>query len=146
MRLTSPEFADGDEMPWRVSAASENRIPALNLHDVPDTARSLTLLLEDLSSPLGGVTQWLVWNLPPETTHIDAVSLPESAVIGMSAFGKIGYSGPTPPEGRHTYRFVANALDCQLDLAPGASRPDFDAAVEGHIIDTADLRGMIERS
>jgi len=146
LQLTSPEFADGTEMPWRVSAANENCIPALNLHDVPAAARSLTLLLEDLSSPLGGVTHWLVWNLPPDTTHIDAVSLPESAVIGMSAFGKVGYTGPTPPEGQHTYRFVANALDCRLDLSPGTARPNFDAAVAGHIIDTAELRGLIERS
>lgn len=146
MRLTSPEFADGAEMPWRVTAANENRIPALNLHDVPNAACSLTILLEDLSSPLGSVTHWLVWNLPPETTHIDAVSLPKSAVTGMSAFGKIGYSGPTPPEGQHTYRFVANALDCELDLAPGTARADFDTAVIDHIIDTAELRGIIERS
>ena len=146
MRLTSPEFADGAEMPWSVSANNENRMPTLNIHDKPARTRSLTLVLEDLNSPLGSVTHWLAWNLPPNITHIDALHFPKEAVIGTSTFGKIGYMGPTPPAGTHTYRFVVHALDCELTLPTGASRPAFDAAMARHIIDSAELHGTLQRS
>lgn len=145
MRLTSPEFSDGTEMPWRVSANNENCMPPLNIHDAPSGTVSLALLLEDLSSPLGTVTHWLVWNLPPTTTHLDAITLPKEASVGLSAFGKIGYMGPTPPEGTHTYRFSVHALDTLVDLPAGSTRPVFDTAIAGHIIDTAELHGVVER-
>lgn len=146
LRLTSPEFADGTEMPWSVSAANENRLPTLNIHDTPEATVSLTLVLEDLSSPLGIVTHWLAWNLPPQITHIDALHFPKEAIVGISTFGKIGYMGPIPPEGTHTYRFIVHALDCELSQPSGAPRSAFDAAVAGHIIDRAELRGILQRA
>lgn len=143
LRLTSPEFADGAEMPWSVSANNENRMPTLNIHDAPTRTASLTLVLEDLSSPLGSVTHWLTWNLPPQIRHVDALQFPKEAIWGTTTFGKAGYTGPTPPEGAHTYRFLVHALDCKLNLPPGSSRPAFEDAIAGHIIDSAELRGIL---
>ena len=146
MRLSSPEFSDGAELPWSMSAASENRLPPLEIAGVPGTAASLALLLEDLDSPVGGLTHWLVWNLPPRTRSISAVDIPDAAIIGMNAFGKIGYKGPAPPEGRHVYRFSLLALDHALALASGATRRQFDAAVAGHVLATASLEGGLSRT
>jgi len=146
MRLTSPEFSDGGELPWTMSAANENRMPALELHEVPEGAESLALVLEDLDSPVGALTHWLAWNLPPDTTHLDALTFPAHGRIGLSAFGKIGYLGPTPPEGRHIYRFTLSALDRMLDLPQGATRKQFQAAAKNHVMAWATLEGSIERS
>ncbi len=146
MRLSSPEFSDGAELPWTMSAASENRLPPLEIHDIPGTAASLALLLEDLDSPVGQLTHWLVWNLPPATESVSAIDLPDQAVRGMNAFGKTGYTGPIPPEGRHIYRFTLLALDRILDLTAGATRRQFDTEIQGHTLATATLEGGISRT
>ncbi len=145
MELISPEFSDGGELPWSMSAASENRIPPLQIYGVPQTAASLAILLEDLDSPVGTLSHWVVWNLPVQTSCVSAVDLPDAAVVGMNGFGKIGYKGPIPPEGRHVYRFSLLALDQALDLNTGATRRQFDAAIRGHVIETATLTGGISR-
>ncbi len=146
MQLTSPDFSAGGELPWTMSAANENRLPTLEISDVPADAITLALMLEDLDSPVGPITHWLLWNLPPDTRRLDALSAPRAGRLGMSGFGKVGYSGPKPPEGRHSYRFTLLALSLRLDLAEGATRKQFDAAIRGHVIDTASLEGSIERT
>lgn len=146
MRLTSPEFSDGGELPWTASAASENRLPALDIQDVPAGTAALALVLEDLDSPVGALTHWLTWNLSPDTRHIDALSARQAGRVGTSTFGKVGYLGPTPPEGRHVYRFTLSALDRTLDLPRGATRQQFDAAARDHVIDTATLEGSLQRT
>nr|WP_043740547.1 YbhB/YbcL family Raf kinase inhibitor-like protein [Thioalkalivibrio nitratireducens] len=133
-------------MPWSATAPNENRLPALEIRDVPEGARSLALILEDLDSPLGEVTHWLVWNLPPDTVRVDALNLPEQGRVGMDSFGKIGYLGPVPPEGVHHYRFRVLALDAELELESGGTRSQFDQAAAGHVLDEGELTGMIERS
>ncbi len=145
MRLTSPAFEEGGPMPWSASAPNENRLPALEIQDVPEGARSLALILEDLDSPLGEVTHWLVWNLPPATERVDALNLPGAGRVGMDSFGKVGYLGPIPPEGLHRYRFRLLALDAELDLESGARRGQFEQASSGHVLDEAELTGEIER-
>jgi Raf kinase inhibitor-like YbhB/YbcL family protein len=145
MQLFSPAFEDGGKIPWRAAAPSENELPPLEIRDVPVEASSLAILLEDLDSPLGPVTHWLVWNLPATTSRVDALNLPGEGRVGMSAFGKIGYLGPVPPEGSHHYRFRLLALDTELDLESGATRSRFDDAAQGHVLETADLVGIMER-
>lgn len=145
MHLSSPTFETGGRIPWSASAPNENRLPELEIHDVPAAARSLALILEDLDSPLGEMTHWLVWNVPPNRSRMDALNLREEACVGMDSFGKIGYLGPVPPEGVHRYRFRLLALDVELDLESGATRSQFEAAVEGHVLEEAELIGEIER-
>lgn len=145
MQLFSPAFKDGEPIPWSASAPNENELPPLEIRDVPAQARSLAILLEDLDSPLGPVTHWLVWNLPVTTAHLDAATLPEEGQVGMDAFGKVGYLGPAPPEGSHHYRFRVLALDTELELVTGATRSQFDEAAQGHVLEIADLTGVMER-
>ncbi|MDR9433399.1 MAG: YbhB/YbcL family Raf kinase inhibitor-like protein [Spiribacter sp.] len=145
MQLTSPEFGDGGEMPWTVSAANENRLPTLEVKGLPTGTVSLAIILEDLDSPVGKITHWLAWNLPADTQRIDALAPAGKHQMGMSGFGKIGYVGPTPPEGRHRYQFTLFALDTRLALHQGSNRQHFDTALKGHILATAQLNGTIQR-
>ena len=56
--------------------------------------------------------------------------------------GETGYHGPCPPIGRHRYYFHLYALDASLpDLGPTATRREFEAAMKGHVIATAELMG-----
>lgn len=145
MELMSPGFHEGECIPWRYSAPGANELPPLEISDVPAEARSLALVFENIDSPLGGTTHWLVWNLPTHTHYISAVDDPDHWVIGTDSFGKIGYTGPAPPEGRPRYRFTLFALDAELNLKAGATRQQFNEAIEGHIIASAKLTGYAER-
>lgn len=56
-----------------------------------------------------------------------------------------GYDGPYPPpndERVHRYVFTVYALDTDtLGLAPGASRRDVEAAMNGHVLEQASIHG-----
>lgn len=139
MFLTSPAFEDGGMIPQRFTASDANALPPLHIAGVPQAARSLAIVLEDIDSPLGLVTHWMVWNIPPETGHLEAGALPDGCCEGLDTFGEHGYLGPAPAEGRHRYRFRLLALDVQMVLADGATRADFDKSVSGHVIEESVL-------
>jgi len=145
MQLSSPEFNDGGALPGSASANRENRLPTLDIAGVPARAETLALLISDLDSPLGTITHWLIWNMPRDTHRLSATELPAHRAIGMSGFGKVGYLGPSPPEGEHRYQFTLLALDSSLRLAEGATRAQFDRASAGHIIERAELCGTLTR-
>ena len=60
---------------------------------------------------------------------------------GKTDFGEIGYGGPAPPNGRHTYIFKGYALDVKLDLKKVISKQELEDAMKGHIIAEAKLTG-----
>ena len=66
---------------------------------------------------------------------------------GASGFGEPGYRGPCPPpgHGRHRYFFRLHALDAEPELAAGAGRDELEAAIEGHVLESAELIGTYER-
>ena len=67
--------------------------------------------------------------------------MPDNVVEGKTDFGEIGYGGPAPPDGRHTYVFKGYALDTKLDLKEGYSKQELTDAMKGHIISEAKLTG-----
>lgn len=146
MQLVSPAFGDGESIPRRYSAVAGNELPPLEFEGVPPEARSLVVLLEDLDSPLGTVTHWVAWNIPPGTRGLNAASLPDCCCVGLDTFGKVGYMGPVQPAGRHRYRFRLFALDTELDLPTGSTRSAVERAMDDHIIEDAELTGILEYS
>ena len=64
-------------------------------------------------------------------------------VYGKNDFGEIGYGGPAPPDGRHTYVFKGYALDTNLfrKLKEGFSKQELEDAMKGHILAEAKLTG-----
>ncbi len=62
-------------------------------------------------------------------------------VEGKNDFGEIGYGGPAPPDGRHTYVFKLYELDTDLDLKEGYSKQELEDAMKGHILAEAKLTG-----
>ena len=145
MHLTSPAFNDGDPIPRGYAEGGLNVLPPLEIAEVPPGTRSLAVIIEDPDSPLGkDVTHWLAWNLPAHTRHLDARHLPADLRVGTDSFGRVGYTGPNPPEGKHHYHFRVLALDTHLDLSEGATRTAFDRAAAGHVLDAAELTGLFE--
>lgn len=145
MIITSAAFSRGGKIPWHYCAPGGNELPPIEFASVPAEAESLALIFESPDSPPGPTTHWLAWNIPADTQQIDAVHLPEGIVLGMDTFGKIGYTGPAPAEGRPRFCFCAFALDRMLDLQRGATRQALEAAMQGHILASAELSGFAER-
>jgi len=146
MRLTSDAFDDGDPIPEQYGYRAANVNPPLDIHDVPDEAETLALVVDDPDAvePAGKVwDHGVVWNLPAATTSIPADFDPPSAggVEGRNDYGEVGYGGPNPPDREHTYRFVARALDTTLALDSGETKAALEAAVEGHVLAEARLTG-----
>ncbi len=97
-------------------------------------------------APVGTWTHWVAWNLPIHTTEINAGSLlPNGSVEGITSFGKPGYGGPCPPTGEHRYFFKLFALDTSLDLESTTNVEVLRAAMDGHVVDQAELVGLYKR-
>ena len=122
--------------------------PELILDGLSPEAKTLAVVLEDMSHPIKGFTHWLVWNLPVSDRIPGAIpagkNVPGGGVQGV-AYGLHRYAGPKPPKGRtHTYRFTVCALDCALDLSSGARKKAVLRAAEGHILQSGSISGEFE--
>ena len=144
MELTSPAFADGEPIPATYTCDGDDVSPPLEWTAPPDGTASLALCLDDPDAGRYPFTHWLAWGLPAA-----AGSLAEGEAApaeGRNDFGAPGYRGPCPPPGKdHRYVFALHALDVELELGPSDRRLSFDAAIEGHVLASAQLVGTYER-
>ena len=141
MQITSPSFAHGEDMPRRHSLEAENNSPPLVFSDVPADAQSLALIVEDIDSPIGVFTHWVVWNIGPGTTEIPENAAPTGSEVGLNGFGWARYDGPAPPSGRHRYRFRLYALDTTLEASSPDRKDHVLAEMDGAVIAEAELIG-----
>jgi Raf kinase inhibitor-like YbhB/YbcL family protein len=145
MKLTSPDFREGGNIPELFTCDGQDTNPVLQIEGTPPSAKSLALIMDDPDAPSGCFTHWLVWGLAPELTGIAAGKLPPEAVQGVTDFGTNKYGGPCPPSGVHRYYFKLYALDIQLELPSRTRRQALDAAMKGHIVSEATLMGRYGR-
>ena len=157
MRLTSPAFPDGSEIPDKYTQQVQDAVsPELEWTNVPMGTVTFALLFHDpdvaLQRKLADVTHWIAWNIPgtatklPEGVKPEATS-PDGMIQGKNTRGAAGYMGPgAPPTGPdHHYTFELFALDTKLDLGPDATREAVMSAMEGHIIGKAVWEGRFHR-
>jgi len=145
MKLTSPAFINNGELPARYTCDGQGINPPLIITGVPSQAQSLALISDDPDAPSGTFTHWLVWNIDPKTTEIKENSVPSGANLGKTSAGATGYVAPCPPTGNHRYFFKIYALDIKLDLTPNAGADNLERAMQGHILDSAEIIGLYQR-
>ncbi|PIP34763.1 YbhB/YbcL family Raf kinase inhibitor-like protein [Candidatus Falkowbacteria bacterium CG23_combo_of_CG06-09_8_20_14_all_41_10] len=141
MIISSSAFAAGQVIPDIYGCRGRDVNPPLETKEVPAKAKSLVLLVDDPDAPAGDWTHWLVWNISPQITSIEADSIPLDGVIGLNDFGDNRYGGPCPPAGTHRYQFKVYALDAILNLPTTTRKPELLLAMAGHILDQAILIG-----
>ncbi len=146
MTIVSPAFAPGKPMPSRYADKGQNISPELRFGNVPQTAHSLVLIVDDPDSPSGLWTHWLVWNLPASTAALSEGQLPPDAVQGKNSFGHTRYDGPAPPSGTHRYFFHVYALDTAVPLPSGSGRAELEQAMKGHVISSGETYGTYSAS
>lgn len=119
--------------------------PPLKISEIPEGTASLALIVDDPDAPAGTWVHWVVFNIDPKTTRIEENSVPENSIQGVNSFNKNDYGGPCPPSGTHRYFFKIYALDTPLNLDSSAGKSDVEAAMQGHILASAELVGLYSR-
>lgn len=151
--LTSPAFADGQMIPKEFTCEGADRSPPLAWSGVPSAARSLVLVCDDPNGIMRIWSHWVIFNLPPQTKSLEE-GIPRTETFkvdageghqGINDFHKIGYGGPCPPSGTHSYSFRLYALDIELNLTAKATRSDVLVWTKGHTLGEGRLTGKYQR-
>jgi Raf kinase inhibitor-like YbhB/YbcL family protein len=151
MELRSSAYRPGGAIPDRYTCDGDNLSPDFRWSGIPPATKSLALVLHDPDAPReDGFTHWVVYDLDPGIHNIDEsapkqVQVTEFGIQGKNDAGTLGYIGPCPTAGKHRYIARLYCLDVELDLRPGATRQELEAAMQGHILDQAALTGTYAR-
>ena len=157
LTLTSPDFADGAEIPAKYTQADANPVsPKLEWTNVPPNTATFVLILHDpdvaLQRKTDDVLHWMIFNIPGSAKELPGnvppnATLPDGTVQAKNLRGGVGYMGPGAPAPgpHHHYTFELFALDTKLDLGPDATRADVMKAMDGHILGKGVLVGRFHR-
>jgi len=154
MKLTSPSFEVGGEIPRRHTCQGEDVSPELAWADVPAGAKTLALVVDDPDAPDPAAPKttwvhWVVFDIPATAT-----GLPEGAGAGLPAggraakndWGRAAWGGPCPPVGRHRYFFKLYALDVSVPAERVDTKAALEKAMQGHVLASAELMGTYAKS
>ncbi len=142
MKITSPDFEHKGFIPKKFTCQGDDVNPALMFEGIPKDTRSLALIVDDPDAPMGIWVHWVVFNIPV-IAKVEENSIPGKQ--GINDFGRRDYGGPCPPSGTHRYFFKTYALDEELNLGEGISKKELEKAIEGHILDKAELVGLYKK-
>jgi len=147
MQITSPDFLPNSPIPDRYTCKGDDMSPPLDITGVPADTISLALIVDDPDAPDPAAPKvvwehWVMWNIAPDTTTIEAGAVPAEAVQGTNSWGRADYGGPCPPIGTHRYFFKLYALDNTLALGASSIKADLETAMQGHILARAELIGL----
>ena len=151
LTISSPAFQEGDKIPMKFTCEGEDISPELTWNKPPEETKSLTLLVDDPDAPDGVFTHWVLFNLPADKMMLPQGvptqgRLPDGSLQGKNEFGKIGYSGPCPPQGRpHRYQFTLYALDRPLNLKSVVTKKQVVDTMRGHILAHDQITGIYQR-
>lgn len=154
MRIKSPVFDENSEIPSKYTCEGENISPQLSWEDIPETTKSLVLIVDDPDAPDPNAPKmvwdhWLLYNIPPKckglAENVGLHELPEGTLRGTNSWKNQNYGGPCPPIGRHRYFHKLYALNVVL---PDLNKPTSDElrqAIAGYVIDEAVLIGTYQK-
>jgi len=149
--LSSSAFRSGDSIPKAYTADGRDVSPSLSWEDPPSGTQAFAMICDDPDAPVGTWVHWVVWNVPASARGFsEAVqhvkTLDNGSAQGKNDFGRIGYGGPSPPQGKpHRYVFRLYALREKLELAAGATRGELERKMQGKVLATAELFGTYKR-
>ncbi len=150
--LRSSAFWSGGAIPMKHTCHGSDVSPPLRWSDPPAKTTSFALIVDDPNAPGGTWVHWVLLGLPGTLRELaEGVppedTLPGIGTQGMNDFGKVGYDGPCPPRGpAHRYFFKLYALDTDLTLPPRKTKAELLKAMEGHVLDQAELMGRYKRN
>lgn len=152
LKMASPDIpATGDgsapRYPIDMTCYRRNASPALNWRDAPSATKSYVLVLERRAPNEKASWSWIMFNIPAGSSGLPAKISAETltaaqGVFGANQYGHQAYTGPCDPKGTFPYVLRLFALDTMLDLQPGAQLHELLPAINGHVIDAAEIRAL----
>jgi phosphatidylethanolamine-binding protein (PEBP) family uncharacterized protein len=92
LRLSSPDFGDGESIPERSSKDGGNAIPVLEWNAPPEGTAELVILCDDPDTPVGTWVHWVAAGIDPQNRRIEG-QLPGDAVEGRNDFNESATAG-----------------------------------------------------
>ena len=152
MNFESPAFSDGGRInqPFVCRASGgQNRSLPFQWGDAPTGTRSFALSMVDPHPMANNLVHWLVINIPGTVNALrggaSRKEMPPGAGELRNGFGQDGYEGPQPPRGsgENSYTCRLYALDVpQVQVTGGTTLEAFEGALEGHVLETAQVIGF----
>ncbi len=147
LRITSPEFEQGGELPESATAYGGDHSPELHVDPVPEGTKTFAVTLEETDSKKH-VSYWVIWNLPPYPVIAGDVPkgifVDETQVMQGMAVGEHCYKGPKVshlfPRKKEHYLFTVYALDTVLDIYVDTMREDLLRWMNGHVLGKGTIR------
>jgi Raf kinase inhibitor-like YbhB/YbcL family protein len=155
LTITSGSFPQNGAIHARHTCDGQDVSPPLAWTGVPANAKSLALIVDDPDAPDPQAPRmtwvhWVLYNMPPATgglpESVPAGTLPAGTLQGKNDWQQIGYRGPCPPIGSHRYFHKLFALDVVLADLHQPTKAMLEKAMQGHIIESAELIGRYQRS
>jgi hypothetical protein len=143
--LYSHVFKDGEMIPKLYTSTSAPS-PPLYWVNPPKGSLSFALIMEDVISPLFGITHWVLYNIPSDNLELHEGLEPQKllkngCIQGKNFFRQNGYLGPNPLWGRHCYVFTLYALDMGFDTSAVLSKAKLRKRMKNHIIAQTRIKG-----
>ena len=133
LSIISTDFEEGGEIPKNCGYKHGNKKPELDFMGMENEPFPWAMIMDDPDAMAAVGKVWVHW--------LEYGNTDDSVTEGKNDFGEIGYGGPAPPDGRHTYVFKLYELDTDLDLKEGFSKQELEDAMKGHIVAEAKLTG-----
>jgi Raf kinase inhibitor-like YbhB/YbcL family protein len=150
MVVGSHAFFDGRALPKRFTCDGRGVSPPLSWRDVPEKARDLMLIVEDMDVPVGAFTHWTVCRLPFGPLGAGRLlenNVPPEVDEGINDAGDRGWAPACPPkgDGPHHYVFTLYALDERAQLTEGAPASQARAAAAASMLAQARVSATYDR-
>jgi Raf kinase inhibitor-like YbhB/YbcL family protein len=148
MEIRSSAFFIGNTIPFKYTCDGDNISPPLHWEAPPQGTKSFALILDDPDAPNGTFVHWVIYNIPADTRELpEGINETADGILqGENSFGNLGFGGPCPPKNQtHRYFFKIYAIDQMLNLPARASKQELLVAIEGHVLDKAELMGRYAR-
>jgi len=139
--VSSPVFNLG-VIPRRYSCHGAES-PPIFWSGAPHATKSIALVVDDSNAPVAPYVYWIVFDISPATTDIQAGRLPPGARQADNSRGQATFDPPCPANGSHMYRFTVYALDSVLSERDGAGLESMLRAIARHAIARGRLTGTV---
>lgn len=144
--VSSEAFEENSLIPEKYTCDGEEVSPPFDVDHIPETAKTLAIIMEDPDAISGIYDHWLKWDIPVTGSSMSFRENEEpEGTSGKNSGGNLDYQGPCPPDGEHRYLLKIYALDTKLGLPEGSTREELERIMDGHIVATGELLGTYTR-
>lgn len=133
MTVSSPVFPQG-AIPAQYTCHGRGESPPIYWSGVPQGTKSIALVVDDSNAPIVPYVYWIVFDISPTRSYIQAGKLPSGARLARNSKNQVNFNPPCPLTGSHKYRFTVYALNAVLDQPNGAGLTEAWTAIAKHAI------------